>query len=74
MIKLLKTNILLFLVGIATETTAQERTINKENEYWLQYHAQVKLHDKWILPANVTAVQFKKINLTINDQAFTFLM
>jgi hypothetical protein len=48
----LKTIVFLFLIGIATKTIAQEKTIKRGNQQWLQYYTQMKLSDKWILLAD----------------------
>src|SRR3954468_5610299 len=37
------------LLGIAINTIAQEKTIKKGNQQWLQYYAQIRLSDKWTL-------------------------
>jgi hypothetical protein len=52
MIKLLKTIIFLFLIGICNKATAQQKIIKRGNQQWLQYYAQIKLSDKWILLAD----------------------
>src|SRR3954449_6940044 len=40
---------ILLLICISVTTNAQEKTVKKGNQQWLQYYAQIKLSDKWTL-------------------------
>src|SRR4051794_21708366 len=43
---------ILLLICISVTTNAQEKTVKKGNQQWLQYYAQIKLSNKWTLLAD----------------------
>ena len=49
---IVKAACILTLINIAACATAQEKTIKKNNQQWLQYYTQIKLNDKWTLLAD----------------------
>src|SRR3954452_23690960 len=52
MLNIGKTAFALLLMGISIPTIAQEKTVNKGNQQWIQYYTQVKLAGKWIFLAD----------------------
>ena len=44
---------ILLLMCITITTNAQEKTIKRGNQQWLQYYAQIKLSNKWTLLPDV---------------------
>lgn len=47
-----KKTIIFLLIGVSISTSAQQKTINRSNQQWLQYYAQMKLSEKWTLLAD----------------------
>ncbi len=47
-----KKTIIFLLIGVSISTSAQQKTINRSNQQWLQYYAQMKLSKKWTFLAD----------------------